>query len=136
MRVSQNIAMNRHHQFNSIYFVVTFYVFFRVNWWLDNFTKIKRWDDGISNMSAPKREKLGLLGQKSKAKAVARYKEIIKEQILMFDNPSIGATPFKTIIELFIAERRDDVRNSHLREATMAGYEIHVTITPLSTRSN
>ena len=44
----------------------------------------------------------------------------------MSDNPSIGATPFKTIIELFIADRRDDVRNGHLREATMASYEIHL----------
>ena len=91
----------------------------------DNLTKLK---DGRWNFKyeCPKTRKIRTIRSKSKAKAVARYKEITKEQILMSDNPSIGATPFKTIIELFIADRRDDVRNGHLREATMASYEIHL----------
>ena len=92
---------------------------------LDNLTKLK---DGRWNFKyeCPKTRKIRTIRSKSKAKAVARYKEITKEQVLMSDNTSIGATPFKTIIELFIADRRDDVRNGHLREATMASYEIHL----------
>ena len=37
-------------------------------------------DDGISNMSAPKREKLGLLGQNQKQKQLRAIKKLLKSK--------------------------------------------------------